>query len=176
MPLPDGFFLYLGSERIARRVRELARMMAQDSDPERLVVVGILQGAALLCADLARELDGRVRFDFLRLASYGDETMSSGRVRLVHDLQTDVENQDVILVDDIFDTGLTLRFATGHIASRGARSVRTTALLAKGNAHSDPFRTHWIGFDVPKGYYVGYGLDYAGRFRGMPDIYRRDLP
>ena len=174
MPLPDGFFLYLSSERIAGRVREMARLIARDSDPERLVVVGILQGAALFCADLARELDGRVRYDFLRLASYGDETTSSGRVRLVHDRQTDVENQDVVLVDDIHDTGLTLRFAAGHMAALGARSVRTAVLLAKGNGRPDHFRAHWIGFEVPRGFYVGYGLDFAGRYRGMPDIYRRE--
>ncbi|MCC6157786.1 MAG: hypoxanthine phosphoribosyltransferase [Deltaproteobacteria bacterium] len=174
MPLPDGFFLYLGRQRIAGRVRELARLIARDSDPERLIVVGILQGAAPFCADLARELDGRVRYDFLRLASYGDETTSSGRVRLVHDRQTDVENQDVILVDDIFDTGLTLRFATDHLGSHGARSVRAVTLLAKGHGSPDHFRAHWIGFDVPQGYYMGYGLDFAGRYRGLPDIYRRE--
>ncbi len=176
MPLPEGFFWYLGSERIAGRVRELARLIARDTDPERLVVVGILQGAALLCADLARELDARVRFDFLRLASYGDETTSSGQVRLVHDRQTNLENQDVIVVDDIFDTGLTLRFAADHVASRGARSVRTLTLLAKSNGHAVDLRADWIGFDVPAGFYIGYGLDFAGRYRGLPDIYRRDVP
>ena len=159
--------------QIATRLRALVREMADGCRGENLVIVGILRGSFIFLADLVRELyrqDVHPRIDFMTLESYGAGTESSGTVRVVKDVGMDVAGADVLVVDDILDTGRTLHFAREHLLARGARSVRTCALLDKPARRVVPFQADYIGFTIEDRFVVGYGLDFDGRYREVPHI------
>ena len=159
--------------QLATRLRALVREMADGCRGENLVIVGILRGSFIFLADLVRELyrqDVHPRIDFMTLESYGAGTESSGTVRVVKDVSMDVAGADVLVVDDILDSGRTLHFAREHLLARGARSVRTCALLDKPARRVVPFQADYIGFTIEDRFVVGYGLDYDGRYREIPHI------
>jgi hypoxanthine phosphoribosyltransferase len=160
---------------IDSRVDEMVRDISQACRSDDLVMVGILRGSFMFLADLVRDLyrnDLHPRIDFITLESYGSGTVSSGNVRLTKDLSVDVRNSDVLVVDDILDTGRTLSFARQHLTALGARSVRTCALLDKPARRVVPFAADFVGFTVDDHFVVGYGLDYDNRYRELPYIAR----
>ncbi len=161
------------SRQIGARVRKMVHDMAEGCRGEDLVMIGILRGSFIFLADLVRELysqDIHPRIDFMTLESYGAGTESSGAVRIAKDVGMDVAGTDVLVVDDILDTGRTLTFARQHLRELGARSVRTCALLDKPARRVVPFEADYIGFTIEDRFVVGYGLDYDGRYRELPHI------
>jgi hypoxanthine phosphoribosyltransferase len=161
------------ADQIEARVRALVHEMAEGCRSENLVMIGILRGSFIFLADLVRELwrqDVHPRIDFMTLESYGAGTQSSGTVRVAKDVGMAVAGADVLVVDDILDTGRTLSFARQHLLALGARSVRTCALLDKPARRIVPFTADYIGFTIEDRFVVGYGLDYDGRYREVPHI------
>jgi hypoxanthine phosphoribosyltransferase len=163
----------LSADQIGARVRSLVHDMAEGCRGENLVMVGILRGSFVFLADLVRELyrqDVHPRVDFMTLESYGSSTESSGQVRVTKDVGMDLAGADVLIVDDILDTGRTLCFARQHLQRLGAHSVRTCALLDKPARRIVPLEADYIGFTIEDRFVVGYGLDYDGRYRELPHI------
>lgn len=168
--------IVLTEETIIERVGELARQIEADYHGKDLVLVGILGGAATATVDLARALERHVEVTWMAVRSYGMGVRSSGSVRLLKDIDIDVTGRQVVIVDGIIDTGLTAQWVVSNMTHRGAGSVSMCALFRKPSAPSD---AKYIGFDVPDGMLVGYGLDYAGRYRNLrccailaPHVYR----
>lgn len=154
-------------------MNSLVEEMSRDLRGDRVVMVGILRGSFIFLADLVRELwphDIHPMIDFVTIESYGSGTESSGTVRMMKELRLDVAGADVLLVDDILDTGRTLTFATNHLKERGARSVKTCALLDKPSRRIVPFQADYVGFEIEDTFVVGYGLDYDSRYRELPYI------
>lgn len=162
--------MLFSAEEVSRRVAELAQAIQRDWGGGELVAVGVLKGSFVFLADLIRHLSLPVKVDFLAAASYGRATVSSGVVRLLKDLDLPVVGKDVLLVEDIVDTGLTLNYLVDLIRSKGARTVKVCALLDKRERRQVPVEIHYCGFVVPDVFVVGYGLDYAERFRELPYI------
>ncbi|MCO6400033.1 MAG: hypoxanthine phosphoribosyltransferase [Verrucomicrobia bacterium] len=165
--------IMISTEQIAERVESLVSEMQASCQSDNFVMIGILRGSFIFLADLARHLYQhcvRTRIDFMTLESYGSGTESSGEVRVVKDIRMDVAGADVMLVDDILDSGRTLTFATKHLLDKGARSVKTVALLDKPSRRVLPFEADFVGFTVPDEFVVGYGLDYDSYYRELPYI------
>lgn len=162
----------LTEERIAERISELgAAIRADYAGAKRpLLLVAVLRGAALFVADLARAIEGRVELDFMAVSSYGSSTKSSGVVRILKDLDEDIEGRDVLVVEDILDTGLTLKYLLRNLASRKPNSLEVVTLLSKEGKQQVPIECKYIGFTVPDDFVVGYGLDFAERYRNLPYI------
>lgn len=159
--------------QIQGRVDALVTEMQRDLRSDNLVMIGILRGSFIFLADLVRDLDPHdihPRIDFITLESYGSGTESTGVVRVVKELRLDVNGADVVLVDDILDTGRTLSFASDYLRGRGARLVKTCALLDKPSRRVVPFKADYVGFSIPDEFVVGYGLDYDSRYRELPHI------
>lgn len=154
---------------IERRVRELGKEIDRDyAGP--IVVVGILKGAFVFMADLTRAITRATRIEFIGIASYGKEKTSSGEVRLTKDLDSSIEGADVLVVEDIVDTGITLTYLIHVLSQRKPRSIRIAALLDKPSRRMRPIQVHYRGFEIPDEFVVGYGLDYAENYRSLPDI------
>ena len=163
----------ISRETIARRVKEMANEIAGDYGRDKpLVIVGILTGAAFFLTDLVREMpeDLDVRVDFMSVASYGDNTESSGVVRIFHDLKSSIEDKDVIVVEDIVDSGLTLAHLTELLRSRNPASLKVCVLLDKYDRRKTEVKVDYCGFRIPDKFVVGYGLDYASKWRHLKDI------
>ncbi|MBQ7559023.1 MAG: hypoxanthine phosphoribosyltransferase [Synergistaceae bacterium] len=163
----------ISRDTIARRVKEMADEIAKDNGHDKsLVVVGILTGASFFLTDLVREMpeDLDVRVDFMSVASYGDSTESSGVVRIFHDLKTNIEGKNVIVVEDIVDSGLTLAHLTELLKGRNPASLKVCVLLDKYERRKTEVKVDYCGFRIPDKFVVGYGLDYAGRWRHLKDI------
>ena len=159
--------------QIDQRVEELVDEIGLQCRSDNLVMIGILRGSFMFLADLVRGMNQHnlhPRIDFITLESYGSGTESSGTVRITKDITVDVEGADVLLVDDILDTGRTLTFACGHILSRRARSVRSCALLDKPSRRALPFTADYVGFTIDDFFVVGYGLDYDSYYRELPHL------
>lgn len=156
-------------EQIAERVAALARQIRADLGPEEITLLCILKGGFLFTGDLARALDGPVHIEFLGVQSYGDEMHSSGAVRITHDLTRPIEGRRVVVVEDIVDTGLTLKYLMNVLAARHPESVHIAAFLEK-PAGQSPVHPDYVGFSVGDEFVVGYGLDWAQRFRNLPYI------
>ena len=156
---------------IDRRVRELALEISCDYAGGELLVIGILKGAFVFMADLVRSLTIPCRIDFMRAASYGDAQESSGRITIIKDTELSVKNCDVLVVDDIVDTGLTLDYIAQELKSRGARSLKVCAFLDKRKRRKVPFEADYVGFTIDDGFAIGYGLDYAEKYRFLPEVY-----
>ena len=158
---------------IAARVDALVDEIVASAHPGELVMVGILKGSFMFLADLMRSLhrhNVHPRVDFLTLSSYGDGTVSQGSVKIEHDIREEVSGADVLVVDDILDTGRTLAFTKSLLLARGAKSVRTCVLLDKQTHRAVEFEADFKGFDIADHFVVGYGLDYANRYRELPHI------
>ena len=159
-------------QQIRRRVKQLGKQISKDYEGKELVLVGILKGAAIFLADLVREITIPVDYDFVAISSYGADTRSSGVVRLLKDLDESIESKHVLVVEDIVDTGWTLRlsYIVENLRSRKAASVRVCTLLDKPSRRKVDVGIDYNGFIVEDKYVVGYGLDYQGRYRSLPFI------
>jgi hypoxanthine phosphoribosyltransferase len=159
----------ISAEQIAARVRELGAQI--DADYSGTIhLVGILKGALMFHADLARSITRPVRLDFIGISSYGKGKTSSGEVRLTRDLDTYIEGMDVLIVEDIVDSGVTLSYLTQVLQQRKPRSLHIASLLDKPNRRLRPVEVKYVGFHIPDEFVVGYGLDYAEDYRNLPDI------
>jgi hypoxanthine phosphoribosyltransferase len=161
----------IGAEKIAARIAELGKQLAREYHGEELVLVGVLKGSFMFLADLARAIpsDG-VRIEFLGVASYGDETKSTGVVQITADLTKPIEGKHVVLVEDIVDTGLTMHYIMDMLATRKPASIKLCALLHKPERTKIAIPIDYLGFTIPDLFVVGYGLDYAQKYRNMPFI------
>lgn len=155
---------------IAGRVREMAAQIGDDFRGEPVVLLGILKGACIFLADLARLLPLDCSFDFLAVSSYGDGSRSSGEVRLLKDVDCSMEERNVILVEDILDTGLTLAYLRKVLAAHQPRALKIAALLDKPSRRVERIQADYVGFTIPDHFVVGYGMDHAERYRNLPDI------
>jgi hypoxanthine phosphoribosyltransferase len=160
----------IDEQMLAGRIQELARTIAQDYAGERLLFVGVLKGAVMFMADLARAIPASVEMDFMAVSSYGYGTSSSGVVRILKDLDRDIGGRHVLLVEDIIDSGLTLNWLLRNLTARGPASLEVCALLRKREALQVELDIRYLGFDIPNAFVVGYGLDYAERYRNLSVI------
>ncbi|MBS3956505.1 MAG: hypoxanthine phosphoribosyltransferase [Clostridiales bacterium] len=167
---PDLDHIVLTEEQIQRRVAELGERISVDYGDEAVLLIAVLRGATLFIADLARRITSPVEIDFMAVSSYGSSIQSSGVVRIIKDLEELIEGRHVILVEDILDTGLTLKYLLRNLASRKPASLEVVALLSKHGKQRVPITCKYVGFEVPDEFVVGYGLDYAERYRNLPYI------
>jgi hypoxanthine phosphoribosyltransferase len=163
--------ILLTEDEIHTKIAELARVIEADYAGEKLLLVGVLRGAVMVMADLARELKlPGIEMDWMAVSSYGAGTQSSGVVRILKDLDSDLEGRKVLIVEDIIDSGLTLSWLRGNLESRGAASVEICALLRKPDAVKVEVDVRYIGFDIPNKFVVGYGLDFAEKYRNLRGV------
>ncbi|MGQ9523353.1 MAG: hypoxanthine phosphoribosyltransferase [Armatimonadota bacterium] len=160
----------LTREQISVRVRELAAQISHDYAGREPVLVGILRGAVVFLADLMREMTISATIDFMAISSYGDASTSSGEVRLLKDLDESIEGKDVLVVEDIVDSGRTLQFLLNTLEVRRPRSLKVCTLLDKPSRRVVDLSADYVGFQIPDLFVIGYGLDWAGRFRNLPYI------
>jgi len=157
-------------EQIQAKLQEMADRIAADYEGKDLLMVGVLRGAVMVMADLSRSLGRHVEMDWMAVSSYGSGTKSSGVVRILKDLDTDISGRHVLVVDEIIDTGLTLSWLISNLSSRNPASVEIATLLRKPEALSKPVEPKYVGWDIPNEFVVGYGLDYKERYRNLRDI------
>ncbi len=160
----------LAAEQIQARISEMGAEIARDYAGRTPLLIGVLKGAYIFLSDLVRATDLRLGVEFMAISSYGSGMRSSGEVRIVKDLDVPVDGRDILIVEDIVDTGLTLSFLIGSLHQRGARSVRLAALLDKHERRERDVKIDYCGFPIPDAFVVGYGLDYAERYRNLPFI------
>jgi hypoxanthine phosphoribosyltransferase len=162
------------ADELQHRIRELAGQISRDYAslvPERkLVLVGVLKGAVFFLSDLMRELEIPCELDFMAVASYGSATDSSGVVRILKDLDTSIADRDVLIVEDIVDSGLTLQYLLRNLGARDPRSLEVCALLTKPERRKVELPTRYVGFEIPNKFAIGYGLDHDERFRNLPYV------
>jgi hypoxanthine phosphoribosyltransferase len=157
-------------ERIKKRISEMAARIRKDFEGEPLHLVGVLKGAVFFLADLARQIPGEVSFDFIAVSSYGSSTHSSGQVRLTRDLDSSIEGKTVIVVEDILDTGKTMHYLLSIFQQRKPKHLRVAVLLDKPERRITAVQADYVGFRIPNEFVVGYGLDYAERYRNLLDV------
>jgi hypoxanthine phosphoribosyltransferase len=163
--------ILFSKEVINRRVGELAVQISQDYEGKELLIVGILKGAFIFTADLIRALNVPCTVDFVRMASYGGESVSSGKIRIGRDLETPIAGRDILIVEDIVDTGITLSRLMEILRERRPASLKVCAFLDKRERRRVPFAADYVGFSIPDRFVVGYGLDYNEKFRFLPDVH-----
>ena len=161
---------------IQRRVREMGRQISRDFRGERIHLIGVLKGASIFLSDLIRSINLEVSLDFMAVSSYGKGSQTSGQVRLTKDLDTSIEGLNVILVEDILDTGLTLNYLVRILQQRKPKTLRVAALLDKPERRIKEVKADYVGFQIPNEFVVGYGLDYAERYRNLKDVCVLSLP
>ena len=161
--------VFLSADRIQERVRALAGEIRRDH-PDGVHLVCVLKGAFMFLSDLARALEGNATLDFMALSSYGSSTQSSGQVQLLKDLDSGLEGRDVVIVEDIVDTGLTLSYLQDILRARAPRHLRTACLLSKPSRRKVDVKVEYVGFTIEDKFVVGYGLDYAEKYRNLPYI------
>src|SRR5436189_6451303 len=157
----------VGPEELQRRVRELGAELSADYAGRDMLMIGVLKGAVLFMADLMRELTVPCEIDFMAVSSYGSATDSSGVVRILKDLDSSIEDRDVVIVEDIIDSGLTLQYMLRTLRARDPASVEVCALLTKPERRRVELPIHYVGFEIPNRYVIGYGLDDAQRYRNL---------
>ena len=162
----------VSEQEIQDKIAQLAKAIDEDYRGKELLLVGVLKGAVMVMADLARALETPVSMEFMAVSSYGSSTSSSGVVRILKDLDREIEGQHVLIVEDIIDSGLTLNWLVRNMRSRGPASVEVCALLRKPDAAKVDVNVKYVGFDLPAEFVVGYGLDYAERYRDLPFVGR----
>ena len=167
---PDIERVIFTEEQIRERVAELGAAISVDYADTSVLLITVLRGAALFVADLAREITTPVEIDFMAVSSYGTSTKSSGVVRILKDLDEGIEGRHILVVEDILDTGLTLKYLLRNLASRKPASLEVVTLLSKQGKQRVPIDCKYVGFDVPDEFVVGYGLDYAELYRNLPFI------
>ncbi|MGY5763638.1 hypoxanthine phosphoribosyltransferase [Brachybacterium sp. DNPG3] len=167
---PDVERVLLDERQIADRIAELGAEIAADYADEPPILVGVLKGAVMVMADLARAIDLKTEMDWMAVSSYGSGTKSSGVVRILKDLGADITDRHVLIVEDVIDSGLTLKWLISNLRSRGPKSVEICALLRKPEAARVEIDTRYVGFDIPNDFVIGYGLDYAEHYRNLPYV------
>ena len=168
-------------EQIKQRVKELAAQICKDLGGEDVLTVGVLRGAVMFYADLVREMDIPLNMNFMAVSSYGSSATTSGAVRIQYDLEEDIAGRNVLVVEDIIDSGLTLQYLTKTLCSRNPKSIRTCCLFDKPSRRIVDFHADYVGFEVPDVFIVGYGLDYAEKYRNLkyigvlkPSVYQNE--
>ncbi len=160
----------LSEEQIRARIKELGAQITQDYAGLNPLLIGVLKGACFFLSDLMRAIDTRLGVEFMAISSYGSSTRTSGEVRINKDLDVPIEGRHILVVEDIVDTGLTLSYLLANLESRGAASVKLAALLDKHERRQREVRIDYLGFPIPDEFVVGYGLDFAERYRNLPFI------
>lgn len=160
----------VSEEDIRRRVRELGEELTKDYKDKDLMVIGILKGAVIFMSELVQNIKLPILMDFMAVSSYGKSSISTGEVRIVKDLDFSVENKDILIVEDIIDTGYTLNYLTDNLRKRGASSVKICTLLDKPERRKVDVPVHYLGFAIPDEFVVGYGLDFAEKYRNLPYV------
>ena len=168
--IQKGLEILYTRQQIAERVVELGAQITRDLNGEKLVMVGVLKGAAPFLSDLARALDVDATFDFVAVSSYGNGQRSSGAVKLIKDLDDPIEGKNVLVVEDILDTGLTLSYLRNFFLRQNPKSLRIATLLDKPSRRLEKIEADYVGFSIPNLFVIGYGMDYAERYRNLPDI------
>lgn len=165
--------ILISEEEIKKRVMELGRQISKDYAGKELIIIGVLKGAVIFLSDLVRNIDSsvKVKIDFLAVSSYGASTKTSGIVRIIKDIDTDIKGCEVLIVEDIMDTGLTLSYLSRLMMEREPRGLKVCVLLDKPERHQSEVNIDYCGFTIPDEFVVGYGLDYAGLWRNLPSIY-----
>jgi hypoxanthine phosphoribosyltransferase len=167
---PELGEVLVSAEELQRRVAELGEEISRDYADRSLLLVGVLKGAVFFLSDLMRFIEVPVEVDFMAVASYGSATDSSGVVRILKDLDGAIEGRDVLIVEDIVDSGLTLQYLMRNLGSRNPRTLEVCALLTKPERRKVDLPTRYVGFEIPNRFVVGYGLDYAERHRNLPYV------
>lgn len=157
-------------EQIQKRIEELAQVISEDYKGKNLLVVGILKGSVLFASDLLKKISIPCEIDFMAVSSYGNSTETSGVVRILKDLDNSIEGKDLIIVEDIVDTGVTLSYLTKYLKGRNINSVEIVSLLNKPSRRKADIDVKYIGFETPDEFLVGYGLDYAEKYRNLPFV------
>ncbi|HUV69701.1 MAG TPA: hypoxanthine phosphoribosyltransferase [Terracidiphilus sp.] len=166
----QGLEVLFSRQQIAERVAEMGAQITQDLKGERLVMIGVLKGAAPFLADLSRTIQVDATFDFVATSSYGKGQRSSGAVKLIKDLDHPIEGKNVLVVEDILDTGLTLSYLRKLFLQQHPKSLRIATLLDKPSRRIEKIEADYVGFSIPNLFVIGYGMDYAERYRNLPDI------
>jgi hypoxanthine phosphoribosyltransferase len=166
----DGHEILYTRQQIAERVAEMGAEITKDLKGEKLVMIGVLKGAAPFLADLARAIQADATFDFVAVSSYGKGQRSSGAVKLIKDLDEPIEGKNVLVVEDILDTGLTLAYLRKLFLQQHPKSLRIATLLDKPSRRIEKIEADYVGFSIPNLFVIGYGMDYAERYRNLPDI------
>jgi hypoxanthine phosphoribosyltransferase len=161
---------------VQRRVREIGKEISRDFKGQRVHLIGVLKGASIFLADLIRQIRTEVSLDFMAVSSYGQSDQTSGQVKLTKDLDTSIEGLNVIVVEDILDTGLTLSYLLRVLQQRKPKSLAIAALLDKPSRRIKDVKADYVGFQIPNEFVVGYGLDYAERYRNLKDVCVLSLP
>lgn len=167
----DKFVPYISEEEIAKRVKDLGEEITKDYKGKTPVFIGILNGSFIFLSDLIKHINLECEIDFLKLSSYGDEKISSGKVRLVKELNCDVRGRDLIIVEDIVDSGLSIKFMEELIAEQAPSSMKVVTLLCKPNSLKYDVKIDYIGFNIQSKFVLGYGLDYAQKYRNLNSLY-----
>ena len=170
---PPGKIL-LSEQQIENRIKELGQQITNDYQKKAPLLVGVLKGAFIYMADLARAISLPIEFDFMAVSSYGNATKTSGVVRIVKDLDIDLSGRDVIVVEDIIDSGLTLNYLRKNLESRGPASLEVCALLVRSGRQVGELGLKYVGFEIPPDFVIGYGLDVAEKYRNLPDLWSYD--
>ena len=169
--IPDNYRSVLTGEQIQERIREMGMDISRDLEGEIPVVVAVLKGAYVFLADLVRAMTIPVEIDFAQISSYGDETASTGRIKVMKDITSPIAGRHVLVVEDIVDTGRTLHYYLKELKQRNPASLRLAALINKTERQEYTPHVDYLGFTIQKGFLVGYGLDHAGMWRDLPGIY-----
>jgi hypoxanthine phosphoribosyltransferase len=168
--MPDVKEVLIPSSEIQDKVRELGERITEDYRGEKPLLIGVLRGAVVVMGDLMRNIDLQCEIDFMDISSYGSGTSSSGVVRILKDLEEDITDRHVLIVEDIIDTGLTLSYLTRILGARKPASLEICTLLSKPSRRQAAIEVKYLGFEVPDEFVVGYGIDFAGRYRNLRDI------
>jgi hypoxanthine phosphoribosyltransferase len=167
----DVFVPFIEEKRLQERIKELGEEISQDYQGKTPIFIGVLNGAFLFLSDLVKNVTIDCEIDFFKLSSYGDAKISSGKVTLVKELNCDVNGRDIIIVEDIVDSGLSIKFIEEHIGQYTPSSMKVVSLLVKPKSLKYNVKIDYIGFDIPSEFVIGYGLDYAQRYRNLRSIY-----
>ncbi|MDE1176309.1 MAG: hypoxanthine phosphoribosyltransferase [Edaphobacter sp.] len=169
-PAPDTMDVLFSKEQIAQRTAEIGAQISADYEGQSIVLIGVLKGAAIFLADLARAIKVDNTFDFVAVSSYGRARVSSGAVKLIKDIDNPIEGKHVIIVEDILDTGLTLNYLRGLMLQHKPASLKIATCLDKPERRLVPIEADYVAFKIPNRFVIGYGMDYAERYRGVDDI------
>jgi len=167
--------LILDSQAIHNRVREIGEEISKDYQGKEILVIGVLKGAFIFMADLIRTLSVPVTVDFIQVSSYGNSAASSGKITLLANPSLNLQDRHILLVEDIIDTGRTMRWMADHFSTLGAASVHLCCLIDKAERREEEVTIDYLGFAIPQGFLVGYGLDYNEAYRNLPHIYHLNL-